>query len=267
MLPCKPLVPGSVEDSPAGILVGHRVTGFSERWTIGDVPVPEREWHYDATGLFQALIKHWIARTGKDAAAFCNLAIRVDRDRPQVGMDPDLAFVTPAPPDTGKLSSLRLWEPGHAVPALVLEVVSPGHPYKDYAETPDRCAALGVRELILFDPMRAGPKTFGRPSLVQIWRRTEVGAFLRVESTDGAAFSEVLGAYVIPDEASCRLRIADDDAGERPWLTAGEAERERADAERRRADAAVERAETALEREERALARIRELEDELRRRG
>ena len=42
------------------------------------------------------------------------------------------------------LSSLRLWEPGLAPPIAALEVVSPGHPYKDYIDTPDRAAACGV---------------------------------------------------------------------------------------------------------------------------
>src|SRR6185503_8732758 len=107
----------------AGVVVQHRVSGFSENWLIGEQPVPEAVWHDGALQLLKALLEHWLPRTGRNAAVFRNLAVRVVRDRPQIGFDPDLLVVEPAPEGARDLSSLRLWEPGHAVPALVIEVV------------------------------------------------------------------------------------------------------------------------------------------------
>jgi Putative restriction endonuclease len=227
------------------VLVRYRVAGFSESWTIEDVPVPEGAWHDRALALLKALLDHWIARTGRDAAAFRNLAVRVREDRPNVGFDPDVMLVEPAPPGAPELPSLRLWEAGHVPPSLVIEVVSPGHPYKDYADTPDRCAAVGVRELVVFDPMLAGPRAFGGPHLLQGWRRMDTGAFERVAAGEQPFASEVLGGFFVPTDDSRLLRISSDEAGTRLWPTGEEAER----AEK-----------------ERALARIAELEGELSRR-
>jgi Uma2 family endonuclease len=262
-------------DPDASVLVQHRVQGFSEEWVIVEQPVPEAAWHDRALELLRALLEHWIARTGRDAVVFRNLAIRVRSDRPQVGFDPDLALVSPAPPGAMELSSLRLWDPAHHVPALVIEVVSPGHPYKDYVETPDKCAALGVRELVVFDPVLAGPKVRGGAQRLQLWRRTDAGAFERVAAGDEPVFSELLGAYLVPTEQGRRLRIAEDQGGQRLWLTEGEEERAAKEAERtakeaeraaREAERAKWEAERAEERE-RALARIAELEAELRKRS
>jgi Uma2 family endonuclease len=280
----------SVSDpvAAASVLVQHRIAEFSESWTIEDVPVPEGAWHDRALDLLMALLQHWIVQTSRDAAAFRNLAVRVRKDRPKVGFDPDVMVVEPAPPGARELSSLRLWEAGHAPPSLVIEVVSPGHPYKDYADMPDRCAAVGARELVVFDPMLAGPKAFGGPHLLQGWRRTDVGMFERVTAGDEPFLSEVLGGYLVPTNESRLLRVSTDETGARLWPTAEEAERaekeveraekeaeraekevERAEKEAERAEKEVERAEKEAERaeKERALARVAELEAELSRRN
>ncbi len=272
MLPCE-LAMQTLPDAP--VLVQHRVQGFSDDWVIVEQPVPEAAWHDRAIGLVRALLEHWIARTNRDAVVFRDLAIRVRSDRPQVGFDPDLMLVAPAPPGASELSSLRLWEPGHHVPALVIEVVSPGHPYKDYVETPDKCAALGVRELLVFDPVLAGPKVHGGAQRLQLWRRTDAGTFERVAAGDEPAFSELLGAYFVPTEEGRRLRLADDAEGRRLWPTEAEAARDVATMERaareaesleREAERARWEAERADERA-RAAARIAELEAELKKRS
>jgi Uma2 family endonuclease len=267
----------SQSPTEGGVLVQHRVAGFAESWVIVEGPVPEAAWHDRALELLKALLEHWSARTGRDAAVFRNLAVRVQRDRPSAGFDPDLIIVEPAPPSARDLSSLRLWETGHAVPAFVIEVVSPGHPYKDYAETPDKCAALGVGELVVFDPLLVGPKAFGGPHRIQVWRQTEMGTFSRVAAGEGSVHSAFLGAHLVPtDEGRC-LRIAGEEDGSDLWPTPEEAERtlreseraakERALAAKERALAAKERALAAQEDEraqkEKALARVAELEREL----
>jgi Uma2 family endonuclease len=242
VLPWATVMQGSAGEIPEapGVLVQHHVAAFSDRWVVGEGPVPEAAWHDGALELLKAILLHWVASSGNDAAVFRNLAVRPYRERRQVGFDPDIAVVMPAPPGAHELSSLRLWEPGHVVPSLVVEVVSPGHPYKDYTETPDQCAALGVQELVVFDPARAGPRRMGRVPLLHVWQRTAGGVFTLVGAGDGPMESAVLGAHVVPQEADRRLRVSADPRGERLWPTGEEA---------------------ALAREESALARIRELEE------
>jgi Uma2 family endonuclease len=260
-----------------GALVQHHVPGFSDRWLVTEEPVPEGAWHYAALELLRAVLELWVRRTARDAAVFRNLAIRVRKDDPRVGFDPDLTLVVPAPPDAAELSSLRVWEPGHAVPTLVVEVASPGHPNKDYTETPDQCAALGVRELVVFDPLLVGPKALGQAQRLHVWRRSDTGVFQRADSGDGPFASETLGAFLVVIDDGRSLRIADDAAGARLWPTEAEAERagreaERAATEAARAETEAARAETEAARaktetqrqlRERAEARVRELEAEL----
>jgi Uma2 family endonuclease len=252
---------GSVVPAPdRNVLLQYRVPGFSEDWLVGDQPVPEAAWHDRAVELLKALLEHWVTRTGRDAAVFRNLAVRVREDRPNLGFDPDLILVEPAPPDARNVSSLRLWEAGHAVPALVIEVVSPGHPYKDYASVPERCAVLGVRELVVFDPLLVGPKALGGPQRVQVWRRTDGGAFERVACGEGPAPSAFLGAHFVAVDDGRQLRIASDPGGARFWPTSEEREREAKEAERQAREAerlAKERALARLAEAERELAKIR----------
>jgi Uma2 family endonuclease len=278
---------GRPESEERGVLVQHRVSGFSEQWVLEEDTVPEAAWHDQTLELLKAILVHWVRRSHRDAAIFRDLAVRVQRDRPSVGISPDIILVEPAPPGANELSSLRLWEPGNAVPSLVIEVVSPGHPSKDYVEVPDQCAALGVRELVVFDPLGVGPKSHGGPALLQLWR-SGLGGFTRVAVGNGPFHSEVLGAHLVVTDEGRRLRFSVDPEGHELWLTAEETERTQKEAERRTAEAERRIAETerrtaeaerrAAEAErrtaeaerhekERALARVAELEALLRGRG
>jgi Uma2 family endonuclease len=260
--------------SDEGVLVQHRIRGFSEKWLVGDQPVPEAAWHYDAVALLKALLDHWVARTTRDAAVYGNFAVRVRGDRPSVGFDPDLLVVEPAPPGARDLSSLRLWEPEHAVPSLVIEVVSPRHPYKDYAEIPDKCAALGVGELIVFDPKLVGPKVLGGPQRLQVWRRKDSTVFERVASGEGPFRSAFLDAHLVVTDGGRHLRIAEDEEGRQWWPTAEETERQLKESERQLKEAERQLKEserklkeTERELKEQALARVAELERRLGERG
>jgi len=86
------------------------------------------------------------------------------------------------------------------------------------------------------------------PFVLQVWRRMEDGALRRVFAGDAPAYSDELGAWLVVTHDGMRLRLADDEAGERLWLTGEEAareqarvDRERAQVERARADALAER--------------------------
>jgi hypothetical protein len=191
----------------------------------------------------------------------------VRQDRPSVGFDPDLALVDPAPPSPYAINSLKLWLPDHPTPLLTFELVSTHHPTKDYVEVPDQCAAAGVFELVIFDPVRSGPRAHGGPLLLQVWRRAEDGGFERVDAGDAPARSVVLGAWLVPDERERLLVISDDPAGERPWPTGVDVERAHTEAERaaKEAERAAKEAERAGK--EAALQRVAELEGELAKRS
>jgi hypothetical protein len=157
---------------------------------------------------------------------------------------------------------LKLWEASHGPPRFVFEAVSRNHPYKDYVTVPEKCAIVGVQELVVFDPLLAGPQSGGGPFLLQVWRRTAQGRFERVDAGNGPTWCEYLDAYLIPDAANRKLDIAQQPTGEGRWPTQEEEalrrERSRADAalarEKERTDAALARAEAA----EAELARIRD---------
>ena len=210
---------------------------WSERWVLSDdVTMPETDEHLLTTRLLLDILLAFVARTRRDAKAGSNIALRWDPEHPRVGVDPDVYLVEPAPPDA-KLRSLRTWSAGHHAPRVAVEVVSRRTARKDYTEGPAKYAASGTRELWIFDPERHGRGVTGAPFILQVWRHTRAGVFRQHYAGDGPAFSEELGAWLVVTDAGTRLRVADDEAGERLWPTEKEAADLRAEAERARADA------------------------------
>ncbi len=205
------------------MVVRHPVPGFSECWVLPGVPVPESALHDLVLELLVLLLRAWAARGGRTAWVFRNLAIRVAESRPQLGFDPDVCVVDPAPPEPEQMESLKLWESAQSAPLLVFEVVSRNHPHKDYAESPAKCAAIGVAELVVFDPLLVGPKALGGPQLLQIWRRAADGGFDLAYAGSGPCRCETLDAWLVVADAGRRIRIADDAAGAHLWPTPEEA--------------------------------------------
>jgi Uma2 family endonuclease len=224
--------------------VRYTVPRWSPAWAIPEVPVSESQLHDQAIEYVRALLLAWAARSGRRITVLRNIGIRWFPPEPRAGFDPDLCVLDPAPEAPEGLSSLRLWEPGLAPPVLALEVVSPGHPYKDYIDTPDRAAACGVGELWVYDPLLAGPKGHGGPFALQVWRR-QGESFARVHAGEGPAYSEALGAWLHPRvsriPAEAQLCLSDAQGGEPFWPTL--LEHERHGAEQRAAAAERELAE------------------------
>jgi Uma2 family endonuclease len=218
-------------------------------WELSEETMPESVVHDDAVDLLRALLKWW-ARD-RNVQVVHNLAIRWDEARPKVGVDPDVSVLSPPPPRDAKknLKSVRTWKPGHSAPLLAVEVVSDADPAKDYEIAPDKYAASGTRELWVFDPLLVGPTTQGGPFRLQVWQRDEEGRLARTYAGDGPATTGVLGAHLVVVSEGLELRIADDAAGTRLWLTKDEAA------------SAAEAAERAAKEE--ALARIAALEEAL----
>ena len=139
--------------------------------------------------------------------------------------------------------------------------MSANHPHKDYRDVHERYAAVGARELVVFDPFLLGPAFLGGPTTFQLWRTDECGAFERIATGDGPVFSEVLGCWL--SSAGRELVFSADRAGterrrSREESALLEKERTLADKERALADKERERAE-----KEEALERVKELERRL----
>jgi hypothetical protein len=264
----QPTVPPIARPSGQAVL-RYAMSGFSESWLIPEEEVPESAWHDGCVELLRLLLVAWVESAARDAAVFRDIAIRVRREQPRVGWNPDLCLVEPAPAEAAVLDSMRLWD--HSPPRFAFEAVSPNHPFKDYAVVPEKCALAGVTELCVFDPLLAGPPSQGGPSLLQLWRRAADGGFERVHAGDTTVRSEVLGAFLVPDRTLRRLRIAGRADGGDPWLTREEQAVKREQEASKREEQAVKREQEASKREQEAskreqeaLRRVAELEAKLR---
>mgnify|MGYP001559428394 CR=1 FL=1 len=209
--------------------------------------VPESIPHYEIAEQIRAVLAAWAEGLDRPVRLARNLAIRWLERLPQIGIDPDVCVLDPAPPDADTLVSLCLWKPGHFAPSLCFEVVSANHPHKDYKDVHERYAAVGARELVVFDPFLLGPASLGGPMRFQLWRTDACGAFERVATGDGPVYSEVLGCWLSASDRE--LVFSNDRAGRERWQS--REERERTEKERERAE------------KERALARVEELETRL----
>ena len=83
-----------------GVLeVVYEVPFSDDGWVVVDgVTMPETAEHREATKLLEDVFATWIAATKRDAKVFGNLALRWVDARPQIGSDPDVMLVEPAPP-------------------------------------------------------------------------------------------------------------------------------------------------------------------------
>lgn len=235
---------------PATVSIRYPVRPSLDAWVLPEGTVPEAPIHDEVAEALKLLLRAWAARAPGSVRIARNLAIRWLEAHPTTGIDPDVCVLAPPPEDLDDLGSLCLWRPGHRAPTLCFEIVSKNHPHKDYSALQDRYAAMGTYELVVFDPLLAGPKSLGGPVALQLWRRDVSGAFERLSFGDAPVYSEALDAWVIAEGRA--LVIAEDRAGTRRWRNETDyarldAEREKANAERAQADA--ERAQADAERE------------------
>lgn len=264
---------------PATVSIRYPVRPSLEAWVLPEGTVPEAPIHDEVAEALKLLLRAWAARMPGSVRIARNLAIRWLEDHPSTGIDPDVCVLAPPPDDLDELGSLCLWKPRHYAPTLCFEIVSKNHPHKEYVAIQDRYAAMGTHELIVFDPLLAGPKSLGGPVPLQLWRRDVTGSFERLSFGEAPVYSEALDAWVVADGRS--LFIADDRAGKRRWLNETDyaridakqahanaeraqanaehektnAQREKANAQREKANAAQARAE--LEREKASAERQR----------
>src|SRR5438876_1088445 len=197
----------------ATVSIRYPVRPSLDAWVLPEGTVPEAPIHDEVAEALKLLLRAWAARAPGPVRIARNLAIRWLEAHPTTGIDPDVCVLAPPPPDLDDLGSLCLWKPGHCAPTLCFEIVSKNHPHKEYSALQDRYAAMGTRELIVFDPLLAGPKSLGGPVALQLWRRDVSGAFERLSFGDSPVYSEAIDAWVIADGPA--LHIAEDRAGKR----------------------------------------------------
>lgn len=197
--------------------LSYQVVPNLEAWVLPEVPVPESLFHSQTLTYLQALLEAWASRATSRPLIARNLAVRWVEHAPRVGIDPDLAIFVPAPPDQD-IASMCTWKPGHTRPRVAIEVVSQSHPYKDYRLIQEKYAALEVPELWVLDPQGFGPARDGAPHAIQRWQTESDGGFARTYAGRGPAWSAELNAW-FSTTADSAVRICEDEAGTKPWLT------------------------------------------------
>ncbi|MCA9589009.1 MAG: Uma2 family endonuclease [Myxococcales bacterium] len=232
-------------------------------------PESDPEWdlgqntlHFDVCALLRRIL---LAAVGEHGTVGADQFLYFDASSPRRKCAPD-AFVKLGPRVT-RFPSWKTWEGG--VPELCVEVQSPAEMEKlTLEEKLARYHEIGVDEVLVYDPeLPPG----GR---VRAWDRVEGDLVERVVEGERTP-CVTLGLYwvlVRDDEIDGdALRLAEDAAGDRLVLTAGEARAEearvraeearvRADGERARAEGERARADEAA----REVARLRAEIDRLR---
>jgi Uma2 family endonuclease len=193
--------------------------------------VPESKRHLELRTLLYEILKF---RLADRASIGCDQFVYWDPRNPKACLSPD-GFVYLGAPDTD-FPSWKTWERG--IPELAIEIVSESDAHEiAWREKLDRYQELGVRELVRFDPEAERGKE------LEVWRR-EGERLCPAERGVDRVRSMNLDAWLlaVPDARfGVTLRLADDQAGERLWLTLAESEAEaRGDAVRRIAELEAE---------------------------
>ena len=72
-------------------------------WELSEEKTPESVLHDEVVALVKAILAYWAAGHRPAARVARNLAVRWDEGHPQVGVDPDVCVLDPAPPDAATL--------------------------------------------------------------------------------------------------------------------------------------------------------------------
>lgn len=220
----------------------------------GQEELGESAAHTSATAILQyGIAAHMADRP--QYRVFSNLNVLYHPIRRKAYISPDVMIVEPAVKLRDNVASYRIGRDGPA-PKTTVEVLSKRTGQQgDLTFKPEICAAVGIEEYILVDPV-------GRllPQRLQIRRLQPDGTYTEEQDEDGGITSH-FGFRIILDFDD-RVRVIDSASGER-YARPEEAQiesRARAKAERaqRRAEKAHKREEEARKREEEARKREEE---------
>jgi Uma2 family endonuclease len=149
--------------------------------------------------------------------------MRMDPTDQRVGICPDI-YVLPCQPQDPDFTDWPAYLPGIPVPVFALEAVSPSNWAKDYVESPQKYAKLGVEELLLFDePAMEGKSPASEPYVLQLYRKEKGGVLRRVYAGEGPVYSEVLGIWF--RTVGNKLTVTRDEEGKSSVFTYEETER------------------------------------------
>ncbi len=197
--------------------------------------VPESKLHLELCALLYALLKYSFAREHSIGA---DQFVYWDPTDPRACLAPD-AFVRLDQPDS-YFKTWKVWERG--APQLAVEIQSDSDYGESWESKLRKYPKLGVRELVAFDPDNGQ---------LRLWDCVGSDLVERELTSAGARSSVLPGFWVVVADAELgpALRLSRTEDGSELYPTAVEAEM------------AARRAEA-----EAAMKRVRELEEELRRR-
>ena len=201
--------------------------------------------------LLRPLVERWYRSLGEPTFVGKDQFIYYKQFHPECVVAPDI-YVLPGVKPGRRVKSWKVWEE-RIVPSFALEVVATKDPDKDYREAVIRYQALGVEELLIFDPDHRRSRDRVR---WQRYGKVKRRGFVQLETSNADRIrSTVLGCFmrVVGSGEATRLRLFTGPTGDVLFPTQEEAERAARDAER----AAKETERTA---KEAALARVAELE-------
>jgi Uma2 family endonuclease len=220
--------------------------------------------------LLRPLIERWFQQQNARAFVGADQFIYYGEHEPTLRVAPDIYVLPGVRPDT-RVTSWKTWDKG-IVPSFVLEIVSKDWE-KDYVEAPEKYAAIGVPEVVIFDPM---PARHSEGVTWQVFRRVGDRPLRRVEASQGDRLrSKALGCFlrVVGSGDGVRLRLGSGPRGDDLFPTAEEAERTAkeaaivaGDAERAAKESERAAKDAAVAARDVALRRVLELESKLGRR-
>ena len=207
--------------------------------------VPESKTHLVLRTFLFRLLRYAL---GPSHRIGCDQFLYWNASDPRVSLSPDLMIRLHVP--DSQFKSWKTWQEG-GVPDLALEVVSDSD-RRTWKEKLDDYRAIGVKELVLFDPDAPDGKR------IRVWDRVDEDLVERVIADDRTPCLTLgLNWVVRPvEEEPVGLRLVDDEG--RLLEVPEEAEARRTAEQRARAEEERARAEAAE-------ARVRELEEQLRR--
>ncbi len=188
--------------------------------------------------LLRPLIDRWFRQRRVRALVGADQFIYYQQHTPTSRVSPDIYVLPGVHPDT-HVSAWKTWEKG-IVPSFGLEIVSKDWE-KDYEEAPGKYAAIGVPELVIFDP---APHRHRDGVAWQVFRSVRGRPLRRVEVSQGDRIrSGALGCFLrqVSKGEAVRLRLGAGSRGDDLFPTGEESERAAKEAAIVARDAALER--------------------------
>lgn len=190
--------------------------------------------------LLRPLLANALAELGVKAFVGADQFIYYEQYTPTQSVAPDV-YVMPGFDQDLDVDCWKTWEETRAVPSFALEIVSRNNPRKDTVHSPVRHAALGTRELVIFDPRHGRGRDRTRWA---VYRRVPRRGLVQVEATNAdRVYSKSLKLWLRATGEGPLLRVRLARGPEGDELIPTPVERERAGRESAEAEVARLRAE------------------------